>query len=232
MSAVIYLKQTSITSLLRHWVSLLVTPEALTWLDNKREQIRGGELGREFFTAFSAVSRYTGKQQLKLNAKDLKAAAVMQVGWCPGHWSVDQAARTLLVLALPQDDREKYLHALEQVFTTADGGELVALYQALPLLPYPEQLQKRAAEGVRSNMIAVFDAIALQNPYPAQYFNTPAWNQMVLKALFIGRPLHLIQGLDLRANRDLAKMLINYAHERQSANRPVPAELWQLVNNS
>ena len=55
---------------------------------------------------------------------------------------------------------------------------------------------------------------------------------MVLKALFIGRPLHLIQGLDLRANRDLAKMLINYAHERQSANRPVPAELWQLVNNS
>ncbi|MBE9200927.1 MULTISPECIES: EboA family metabolite traffic protein [unclassified Nodularia (in: cyanobacteria)] len=232
MSAVIYLKQTSITSLLRHWVSQAVTQEALTWLDQKREQIRGGDLGREFFTAFSAVSRYTGKQPLELNPKDLKAASVMQVGWCPGHWSVDQAARTLLVLALPQNQTEKYLQALEQVFTTADGGELVALYQALPLLPYSEQLQKRAAEGVRSNMIAVFDAIALRNPYPAQYFDTLAWNQMVLKALFVGSPLHLIQGLDIRANRDLARMLMDYAHERHRANRAVPVELWQLVNNS
>jgi hypothetical protein len=50
MSAVVYLKQTSITSLLRHWVSLAVSPEALTWLDNKREQIKGGELrGRVFY---------------------------------------------------------------------------------------------------------------------------------------------------------------------------------------
>ncbi|MDB9372739.1 EboA family metabolite traffic protein [Nodularia sphaerocarpa] len=229
MSAVIHLKQTSITSLLRHWVSQKVTSEALSWLDEKREQIRSGNLGREFFTSFSGVSRYLGKQQLELNPKDLKAAAVMEVGWCPGHWSVDQAARTLLVLALPQDDREKYLHALEQVFTTADMGELITLYQALPLLPYPEQLQKRAAEGVRSNMVAVFEAIALRNPYPAQYLNTLAWNQMVLKALFVGSPLHLIQNLGIRANPDLAKMLIQYAHERQSANRPVPLELWQLV---
>ena len=232
MSAVIHLKQTSITSLLRHWISQEVTQEALTWLDEKREQITGGGLGREFFTAFSAASRYTGKHQLYLNPKDLKAASVMQVGWCPGHWSVDQAARTLLVLALPQDNREKYLQALEQLFTTADGGELVALYQALPLLSYPEQLEKRATEGVRSNMVAVFNAIALRNPYPAQYFDTLAWNQMVLKALFVGSPLHLIQGLDIRANRDLARMLIDYAHERHSANRAVPAELWQLVNNS
>ncbi|HYW21681.1 MAG TPA: EboA family metabolite traffic protein [Nodularia sp. (in: cyanobacteria)] len=236
MSAVIHLKKTSITSLLRHWVSQEITQEALTWLDEKREQIRGGDLGREFFTSFSAVSRYVGKQQLNLDPKDLKAASVMQVGWCPSHWSVDQAARTLLVLALPQDHREKYLQALEQVFTTAEIGELVALYQALPLLPYPEQLQKRAAEGVRSNMIAVFNAIALRNPYPAQYLNTLAWNQMVLKALFVGSPLHLIQGLDIRANPDLARMLIEYAHERHSANRAVPVELWQLVeqfaNNS
>lgn len=232
MSAVIYLNQTSITSLLRHWVSQEVTQEALTWLDEKREQIRGGDLGREFFTAFSAVSRYTGQHQLELNPKDLKAASAMQVAWCPGHWSVDQAARTLLVLALPQDNREKYLQALEQVFTTADIGELVALYQALPLLPYSQQLQQRAAEGVRSNMIAVFNAIALRNPYPAQYFDTLAWNQMVLKALFVGSPLHLILGLDIRANPDLARMLIDYAHERHSANRAVPLELWQLVNNS
>ncbi|MBI1242291.1 MAG: hypothetical protein GC195_12365 [Nostoc sp. RI_552] len=229
MSAVIYLKQTSITSLLRYWVSLKVNQKTLTWLDQKREQIRSGELGREFFTAFSTVPRYTGKQHLDLSPKDLKAASIMEDGWSPAHWHVDQAARTLLVLALPQNDPEKYLRALEQIFTTADGGELVTLYQALPLLPYPKHLQKRAAQGVRSNIIAVFDAIALRNPYPAQYFDTLAWNQMVLKALFLSKPLHLIHGLDVRTNRDLAKMLINYAHERYSANRAVPPELWQLV---
>jgi hypothetical protein len=52
---------------------------------------------------------------------------------------------------------------------------------------------------------------------------------MVLKALFVGSPLHLIQGLDSRANYELARMLIDYAHERWAASRSVPAELWRLV---
>jgi hypothetical protein len=229
MSAGIYLKLTSISNLLRHWISQKVTQEVVTWLDEKTEQINSGVTGREFFRAFSAVSRYTGKKPLELTAQDLKTASTMQIGWFPGHWSVDQAARTLLVLALPKEDAQKYLHILEPVFATADVGELVALYQALPLLPYPEKLRIRAAEGVRSNMTSVFNAIALRNPYPAQYLDNLAWNQMVLKALFVGSSLHLIQGLDFRANRELARMLIDYAHERHSANRSVPAELWRLV---
>lgn len=229
MSAGIYLKLTSISNLLCHWISQKVTQEVVTWLDEKREQINSGVTGREFLRAFSAVPRYTGKKPLELTAQDLKTASTMQIGWFPGHWSVDQAARALLVLALPQEDAQKYLHILEPVFATADVGELVALYQALPLLPYPEKLRIRAAEGVRSNMTSVFNAIALRNPYPAQYLDNLAWNQMVLKALFVGSPLHLIQGLDFRANRELARMLIDYAHERQSANRSVPPELWRLV---
>jgi hypothetical protein len=231
MSAVIHLNLTSINDLLHHWISQQVTQECLIWLDEKQKQIAEGANTRVFFTTFSAVPRYTGKNQLNLTSKDLKAASAIQTGWFPSNWSVDQAARTLLVLTLPQDDVDKYLYTLEQVFTTADVGELVTLYQALPLLPYPERLQKRAAEGVRSNMSAVFNAIALQNPYPAQYFDTLAWNQMILKALFVGSPLHLIQGLDSRANPELGRMLIDYAHERHSANRSVPAEIWRLVGD-
>jgi len=229
MSPLIHLNQTSVTDLLHSWLSQCVTQESLTWLDGKREQIAGGAPVRVFFTAFSAVPRYTGKQDLELTPADLQAASAMRTGWFPGHWSVDQAARTLLVLALPQDNTEKYLRMLEQVFTTADVGELVALYQALPLLPYPEQHRARAAEGVRSNMTAVFNAVALRNPYPAEYFDRLAWNQMVLKALFVGSPLHLIQGLDRRANQPLAQMLIDYAHERWAAKRSVSPELWRLV---
>jgi hypothetical protein len=52
---------------------------------------------------------------------------------------------------------------------------------------------------------------------------------MVLKALFIGCPLHPIQNLDSRANDELTRMLCDYAHERWAASRVVPAELWRCV---
>lgn len=230
MTAVINLNLTSVSELLYRWVARQIKAESLVWLDEKRKQINSGANVRVFFTAFSAVPRYTGKNDLELTQDDLKAASAIVTGWVPAKWSVDQAARTLLLLSLPDDDAEKYLHTLEQVFTTADVGELIALYQALPLLPYPEKLRHRAAEGVRSNMTAVFNAVALTNPYPAQYFDNLAWNQMVLKAFFVNSPVSLIQGLNQRANPELARMLIDYANERQAAGRSVSPEIWQLVN--
>ena len=220
-----------VISLLNHWLSRQA-PQGLDWLEQKRIQIAQGAPARVFFTAFSAVPRYTGKHDLQLSDQDWLEIEAICPGWSPGHWSIDQAARTLLVLSLPADDAEKYLQTLEQVFTAADMGELVALYQALPLLPYPDSLRLRAAEGLRSNITAVFNAIALRNPYPAQYFDTVAWNQMVLKALFVGSPLHLIQGLDQRANPELAQMLIDYAHERWAAKRSVSPELWRPVGQA
>lgn len=229
ISPVIHLNQMTVTDLLRSWLSRHVAQESLTWLDEKQEQIANGATARVFFTAFSAVPRYTGKTDLELTPEDLQAAGAVRTDWFPTNWSVDQAGRTLLILALPSADTQKYLQTLEQVFTAADVGELVALYQALPLLPHPERHKARAAEGVRSNMTAVFNAVALHNPYPAKYLDNLAWNQMVLKALFVGSPLHLIQGIDRRANPELAKMLSAYAHERWAAKRTVPFELWRLV---
>ncbi|MEQ9667992.1 EboA family metabolite traffic protein [Coleofasciculus sp. G2-EDA-02] len=223
--------------LLHRWLSERVSQESLSWLEQKQEKIAQGAPERVFFTAFSAVPRYIGKQALDLSVEDLEAAQEVRPGWFAGHWTVDQAGRTLLVLSLPCDRvatppeyrAETYVQTLNKVFTTADEGELVALYQSLPLLPYPEKHKAQAAEGVRSNMTTVFNAVALRNPYPAEYFDDIAWNQMVLKAVFIGSPLYLIQGLDERANPQLAQMLVDYAHERWSAKRPVTPELWRVV---
>ncbi len=223
---------TQAIQLLHNCLSRQISREALNWLEEKTNHISQGGAQRLFYTAFSAVPRYLGKQQLTLSTQDLRAAAAIRPGWNPQHWSVDQAGRTLIVLSLPHTDVEKYLWILEQVFTTADVRELVALYQSLPLLPHPEKHCARAAEGVRSNMTSVFNAVALRNPYPADYFDDLAWNQMILKALFVGSPLHLIQGLDRRANPELAKMLVDYASERQAANRSVSPELWELVKKS
>ena len=52
---------------------------------------------------------------------------------------------------------------------------------------------------------------------------------MVLKAVFVSSPLHLIWGLDRRANPELARMLADYAHERWAAKRSVTPELWRPV---
>lgn len=219
----------SITELIHRWLSQYVANESLTWLDQKIEQIAGGVTTRTFFTTFSAVPRYTGKIKLELTPEDLQAAQTLRPGWVPGDWSVDQLARTLILLALPHDHPEKYLQTLGQVFSTADVGELVALYQSLPLLPHPERHRNQAAEGVRSNITAVFKAVALQNPYPTDYFDNIAWNQMILKAIFVDSPVDLIQGIDRRANPKLAQMLTSYAHERWAAKRSVTPQLWRLV---
>jgi hypothetical protein len=218
-----------VNKLLHQWLLQSVSQSGIDWLEQKQAQITSGGAERVFFTAFSAVPRYLGKQNLQLTSQDLEAAQEAIPGWNPADWSVHQAGRTLLVLALPHDDAEAYVRSLDKVFSSADMGELVALYQSLPLLPHPELHRQRAAEGIRSNMSNVFQAIALRNPYPANYLDNAAWNQMVLKAVFVGSPLHLIWGLDRRANPELAKMLTDYAHERWAAKRPVTPELWRPV---
>ncbi len=90
-------------------------------------------------------------------------------------------------------------------------NELTALYGALPFLAFPEAWKLRTAEGVRSNIGSVLEAIMVRNPYPAQYLDEPAWNQLVMKAFFTDKPVHLISGLDERANPELARILRDFS---------------------
>lgn len=218
-----------ILDLLDGWIADGAPDDGVAWLHEKQAQIADGAADYVFYTSFSAVPRHTGKADLDLSEADRDAADTARPGWRPGGWSVDQAGRARLVLSLPDADRDDYLSTLERVFTHADMGESVALYQTLPLLPYPEAHRERAADGLRTNMTAVFNAIALHNPYPAEQFDEGAWNQMVLKAVFVGSSLHAIQGIDERANPKLARMLVDYAHERWAADRSVTPELWRPV---
>jgi hypothetical protein len=215
-------------ALLGRWLARQTSPEQYAWLEACAERLRGGAPERELYLSVSQVTRRLGKDPLRLTAADLQEAATSRPGWDPADWTVDQAARIHLLLASAAAGAELG-RRLDLLCSAAEIGELVAFYRGLPLYPDQARHALRAAEGVRSNMRVVFEAIAHRNPYAAEQFEQTAWNQMVLKALFVGSRLDLIVGLDSRRNATLARMLCDYAHERWAASRPVNPELWRCV---
>ena len=218
-----------VRALLYRWLTKQVPPEKLDWLSGKLEQLAKEHSERLLFTTFSAVPRYIGKADLQLDEDDVSAAESARSGWMPQQWSLDQVGRSLLLLSLSSEDSDLYHARIEKLFGAADVSEQIALYQCLPLFPHPERFVSRAAEGLRTSIDAVFNVIVLDNPFPGDYFSQETWNQMVLKAVFVGSQLHRIQQLDERANAELARMLLDYAHERWAAKREVTPELWRPV---
>lgn len=203
--------------------------EALTWLQEKKRLVQASETGKELYLPFSAAPRYVGKTPISVTIEELEKAHQLRKGFNPGNWTADQLARTILLLSLPSEDADNYSKTILKLFGTADMGELVALYAALPLLPHPEKFVSQASEGIRTNMGNVYEAIALNNPYPAEHFTEAAWNQLVLKTIFVGKSVGKIYGLNERSNPELARMLSDYAHERWAAGRTVTPELWRPV---
>ncbi|MBI3509181.1 MAG: EboA domain-containing protein [Bacteroidetes bacterium] len=180
--------------------------------------------------AFSKAVRLFGRSELKFSADEYAQAGKICEGWRPPR-SIDKAVRTLILLQIPNENETEYVHTIEDLFSTADAGEQVVIYSALPLFYFPEKFIPRCMEGVRSNMGEVFEAVANENPFPSNYLPEDAFNQMVLKSLFVGKPLYKIQNLHKRPNKKLAHMASDYAHERWAAGRELNPETWQLVGD-
>lgn len=206
-----------------------VSSTALDWLLQQCSKVKEGCSLLVLYTAFSTAPKRLGKAALLPSNAEIEEAQAVRPHWQPGQWTVDQAARCMLLLSFDPSDADRYRLMVEKLFSTAAARELVALYTALPLLPHQECYRMRAAEGVRSNMLDVFHAVALNNPYPCEQFDEAAWNQMVLKVAFTGSPMHAIVGLKKRTNAALARMLLDLAHERHSAGRSFPEEVWPVI---
>lgn len=206
----------------------LVT-DAWSWLDGEAQAMREkGDIAR-FNGAFVRVPRITGKALLRPDADREKSLDAARENFSIKGWTADRLARVWLVLHLSADDRDQYFQRIENLFLAADMAELTALYSSLPLLAYPEMWRKRCAEGIRSNIGQVLEAVICRNPYPSEQLDELAWNQLVLKALFTEQPVLEIVGLQGRRNRNLALSLIDYAHERWAAHREVNPLLWICV---
>jgi hypothetical protein len=215
--------------LLTIWIERVVATGALDWIRAALHEVTRPASGPALLRALGLASRRLGRGDLILTDADLKDADALRTGWDPTGLSIDQAARIALVLASYRGDDAAFATSLDALCRTAEINESIAYYRGLAIFPAPEQLRARAGEGVRSAMVPIFEAVAHRNPYPREMFDLPSWNQMVVKALFIGSTLKLIQGLDARVNQDLSYMLIDYAHERWAAGRPVSPELWRCV---
>lgn len=215
-------------ALLAQWLEQRLAPGAWAWLDEQRRLVASADGDRALFMAISLAQRKLGKADLALTPAELEQATAARPGWDPSDWSVDQAARILLLLQ-GGGSGEAIAQRLKKLMATSDVAETITYLRGLPLYPDPALHQARAREGARSNMRPVFEAVAHHNPYPVEVFDQNAWNHMVLKALFVGSTLHPIQGLETRANPELAAMLRDYAHERWAAGRPVTPELWRCI---
>lgn len=215
-------------TLMTEWLARQLPPLAMDWLLAQIRHLGAGASERNINLAISLVPRKLGKADLELRPGDPALVAAARPGWDPRGWSVDQAGRLVLLLALSESG-PAFARRLQNLFAMADLGEAMAILRGLPLYPDPELHLALARNGGRSGMRPIFEALAHRSPYPAEMFDEDGWNQLVLKALFIETTLAPIQDLDRRSNPLLMRMLCDYAHERWAAGRAVSPELWRCV---
>jgi hypothetical protein len=166
-------------------------------------------------TIFPAVGRAVGRAPLHPDdrAEDVHV------------WTVDAAARTLLLVALGPAANGQ----LAPLYRHGDTAERRAILRALPFLPIEDGVGVPLVEdALRTNDLYLI-AAAL-GPYAFARLDDAAVAQAVLKCVFVGVPLAGLASIEERATPGLASMLARYAHERVAAGRAVPEEVWSLID--
>jgi hypothetical protein len=205
-----------------------LSPESWTWLA-KEGASAGANDRKKFNIAFVAMPRKTGKALINISADESAALVNARKGLHIEGWTTERLARVWLLMQVDPAEKSNYVATIENLFLNAEMSELVALYSSLPVLAYPDAWRNRCAEGIRSNIGQVLEAVICNNPYPSEQLDEPAWNQLVLKAIFTEKPVLEIVGLKERRNSNLARSLSDYAHERWAARREVNPLLWICV---
>jgi hypothetical protein len=207
--------------------------EAFAWLE-RALPAEGGALDRSaFFARYAGIARrlVVANVPASVPADSEIVRALSAIGVAePQLWSPADAARCALLLAafaaLP--DVEQVVLATE-VFRRGETNERVSLLRALSLLPEPARFAPLAAEACRSHVLDVLAALGCENPFPALMLAEPAFNQLVMKMVFVGLPLARMHGLASRLNAELARMAQDFGDERRAAGRPVPEDVARIA---
>jgi hypothetical protein len=199
------------------------------WLEQKRKVLLDAEAISKFSVFFSLVSRFVSNNIPEWSSKEMTSLELIYPGFGKSTWNKQELARVILMISLAIDKNKE---VLESFYESAEMQELVAFFKGLYLLENAKEFSLSVEEGIRTNMVNVFDAFTAGNPFAIAYLDEWAWNQLVLKAFFLERPLFTIHDIDKRKNQNLAEMLQDYVKERWSAFREVSPEIWRLIEGS
>lgn len=223
---------TLVQQALASWLMANLSTEDMDWLLSRVSMLQRGQNSLDFLLAFSAVSRHIPKQFISFTEADARHADALVSGWQPWSDTLDQLARAYLLTYWPSLHQDTYQVAMRNLVSTAGGTELMAIAKALPLLPHAQAvLVPIATDLLRHNVLDVFKALALHNPFPSIHMPDAAFNQMVLKAAFNALDLNDIVGIRDRVNPQLVQMLTDYIAEREAAGRTVNP-LWRELAGS
>lgn len=140
-----------------------------------------------------------------------------------GHDNAD-AVRALLLT-----EARAGLETLTRLYRHGSAAERRAVLRALPALVDGPHAVHLVEDALRSNDTRLVAAAV--GPYAAAHLAPHAWRHAVLKCLFTGVPLDAVASLAHRAagDRELARMLTDYAAERTAAGRAVPDDLGRAL---
>lgn len=197
---------------IRGALDAVLTEDARRWLAAGMDRVAGD--GDALFALSPAAGRSCGRGPL--------------VG-VPG-WTVDQAVRARLLLAVNADPRPLGT-LLFEVYRYGDAGERLAVLKALELLDRAKRLMEYGLPVVRDALRTSDTRLieAAVGPYAGEWLPEDEYRQAVLKCVLAGVSLNSVAGLRERTDRELARMLAGYAHERLVAGRDVPMGIWPVV---
>ncbi len=145
--------------------------------------------------------------------------------------TIDDAVRAALLGALAEavgGDPDVLATEVFDLYRFGDADEKRGILRALHLLPVGVSAVPLVEDALRTNDVRL--VAAALGPYGAEQLVQDEWRQGVLKSLFVGVPLAAVDGLDARADAQLADMLAAFAYERVAAGRDVPADIWPVLD--
>jgi hypothetical protein len=186
------------------------------------ERIAAGFELKRALVLFTAIDRRAGKTALSISGEERKILGATALA------TAGELARVMVLLAIEDQTASDFPSALRRAYEDGDNKERIAVLRALPFFARPKEALETAIESTRTHVVPIFEALACDNPYPADHFPELNFNQMALKTAFVELPIARIVGLGKRRTPELARMAKDYAAERRAAGRSVPSDLHLL----
>ena len=188
------------------------TPEGLAWLREASAAVAADATAVR--TRFPMAGRKVGRGPLEEGADPADLFT----------WTIDDAARVLLLVATGEAAEGE----LAELYRYGDAAERRGVLRALPFLDLGDRGLGLTDDAIRTNDTRLI-AAAL-GPYATEHLPDAAYDQAVLKCVFVGVPITGVDGVPARVTPDGARMLAAFVHERVAAGRDVPAEVWIVID--